>query len=277
MDKYHRYRSKNFPKVFCLLLLAITGLISCNENRKLEFNPVLNKVYHFSLAKYSVQSWTYQSLPYKIPDTVYLNFSLQNIQNTDSSVTCKFVLNQFIWKAKHSVNYKRDSLNALSILVVLNDSGKVMYVQNPNDILQDIERDSATGKYLNGVIPDQISESAITDMLNRIFSIIPGRKVEPQDTWVSDITLITNHPVNISNFNVLKSQNGDTAAIEIQSHAFARPSPGDDPYIQGNQKGSALLSYSSGIPYWYSTESKIVTNTSSYDITREEKFILKLE
>lgn len=257
--------------------MCITVLISCKENRKLEFNPVLNKVYHFSLTKYSVKSWTYQSIPMKIPDTVYMNFSLQNIQKRDSSITCKLTLNQFIWKAKHSVNYKRDSLHALSTIIVLSDSGKVIYVQNTDEMLHDIEKDSATGKYLNGVIPDQISESALTDMLNRIFSIIPGRKVEPTDTWISDITLITNHPVNISNFNVLKSQDGDTAAIEIQSHAFARPSPGDEPYIQGNQKGSAFLSYSSGIPYCYSTESKIVTNTSSYDITREEKFILKLE
>ena len=263
--------------MFCLFLLAITGLISCNENRKLEFNPVLNKVYHFSLAKYSVNSWTYQSIPMKIPDTVYMNFSLQNIQKTDSSITCKLTINKFIWKGKFQINYKRDSLHALSTLVLLNDSGKVMYVQNTDQILKDIEEDSATGKYLKGVIPDQISESALTDMLNRIFSIIPGRKVEPPDTWVSDITLITNHPVNISNFNVLKSRDGDTAAIEIQSHAFARPSPGYDPYIQGNQKGSAFLIYSSGIPYWYSTESEIVTNTNFYDITRSEKFILKLE
>ena len=234
-------------------------------------------MYHFSLEKYSVKSWTYQSISYKIPDTVYINFSLQNIQNTDSLITCRLELNAFIWKGKFKVNYKRDSLHALSTLVVLNDSGKVIYVQNTNDMLQDIEKDSATGKYLNGVIPDQISESAVTDMLNRIFSIIPARKVVPQDTWVSDFTLITNHPVNISNFNVLKSQSGDTAKIEIQSHFFARPSPGYDPYIQGNQKGSAILSYSSGIPYWLLTESEIVTNTSYFDIKQAEKFILKLE
>ena len=257
--------------------MCITVLISCNENRKLKFNPVLNKIYHFSLTKYSVKSWTYQSISYKMPDTVYINFSLQNIQNTDSSVTCKFVLNQFIWKAKHSVNYKRDSLNALSILVVLSDSGKVIYVQNTDEMLNDIKKDSGTGKYLNGLIPDQISGSAITDMLNRIFSIIPARKVVPRDTWVSDFTLITNHPVGISNFNVLKSHNGDTAKIKIQSHAFARPSPGYDPYIQGNQTGSALVSYSTGIPFWYSTQSDIVTTTNYYDINQAEKFILKLE
>lgn len=234
-------------------------------------------MYHFSLTKYSVKSWTYQSITYKMPDTVYMNFSLQNIQNTDSSVSCRFVLNQFIWKGKTKVNYKRDSLHALSTLVVLSDSGKLMYVQNTNEILQDIENDSATGKYLNGLIPDQLSESAVTDMLNRIFSIIPSNNVQPGDTWISDITLVTNHPVGISNFNVLKSHNGDTAEIEIQSHAFARPSAGADPYIQGNQTGSALVSYSTGIPFWYSIQSEIITKTNYYDVHQLEKFILKLE
>ena len=259
------------------MISCIILLISCNENRKLKFNPVLNKVYHFSLSKYSVKSWTCQSIPYKIPDTVYMNFSLQNIQNTDSSVSCKLVLNEFIWKGKFKVNYKRDSLHALSILVVLSDSGKVIYVQSTDEMLHDIEKDSATGKYLSGVIPDQMSESAITDMLNRIFSIIPSNNVQPGNTWISDITLVTNHPAGISNFNVLKSQNGDTTEIEIQSHAFARPSPGDEPYIQENQAESALVSYSTGILFCYSTQSEIITKTSFYDVHQLEKFILKLE
>ncbi len=159
----------------------------------------------------------------------------------------------------------------------LTNSGHVIYVQNMSRIWHDIENDSATGKYLNGVIPDQISESAVIDMRNRIFSIMAAKNVQPPDTWVSNITLITNHPVNLSNFDVLKSQIGDTAEIEMQAHAFARSSPGDDPYMQGNQEGSALVSYSTGIPFCYSTQSEIVTTTSYYDINQNEKFILKLD
>jgi len=60
---------------------------------KLKFNPVPNKIYHFSLTKYSLQTWTYQSVPYKIYDTVLLNFSLQNIHKTDSTDTCKLAWN----------------------------------------------------------------------------------------------------------------------------------------------------------------------------------------
>ncbi len=234
-------------------------------------------MYHFSLTKYSSKSWTYQSISSKIPDTVYLDFSLQNIQKTDSSITCKLTLNKFIWKGKCKVNYIRDSSNALSTIVVLSDSGKVINVQNTDSIFQDIQNDTATGKYLKGVIPDQISVDAITDMLNRIFSIIPATRVEVGDSWVSNISLITNHTINISNFNVLKNLNGDNASVEIQSNIIARLSPGSDPYIQGNQKGSALVSYSTGIPFLYSTQSEMVTITSYYDVTQDEEFILKLE
>jgi len=143
-----------------------------------------------------------------------------------------------------------------------------------NAILQDIENDSATGKYLNGVIPDQASETAITDLLTRIFSVIPAKRIKPQDTWITNITLNTKHPINFSNYNVLTSRNDDTAAIEIQSNIFARPSPGDDFYIKGNQKGEALINYQTGIPFSYKTQSEIVTTTSHYDIKNTENFIL---
>ena len=277
MTNTHKYKLSNFPKIIFLLLSCIIVLISCKESRKLKFDPVLNKVYHFSLTKYSSKSWTYQSIPSTIPDTVYLDFSLQNIQKTDSSITCKLTLNKFILEGRFKVNYKRDSLHALSTLVVLSDSGKVIYVQNMDEIFHDIQNDSATDKYLNGVISDQVSADAITDMLNRIFSVIPATKVQAGDSWVSNINFITNHTVNISNFNVLKNLNGDTASVEIQSNIIARLSPGSDPYIQGNQKGSALVSYSTGIPFWYSTQSEMVTTTSYYDVTQDEEFILKLE
>lgn len=278
MNHQIKYRIKKFIQ---LCFLAASGgiiFLSCNwfgnQNEKLIFNPPLNKVFHFSLTKYATKSWTSQSVPYKMYDTVYLDFSLQNINKTDTADTCKFTLERFIWKGKFKVDYQRDSLHALPAKVVVSDSGKVEWVQDLDAIVQDIENDSATGKYLYGVIPDHVSETAITDMLTRIFSVIPAKKVEPQDTWITNITLNTKHPVNFSNYNVLKSRNGDTAAIEMQSNVFASRSSGDEFYIKGNQTGEALINYQTGIPYRYETQSEIVTTTSVYDIKDTEKFIL---
>ena len=262
----------------CLSAFGGVVLLSCNppgnKNGKLKFNPSLNKVYQFSLTKYATKSWTYQLVPSTMYDTVYLNFSLQNIHTSDTSYTCKFTLERFIWEGKFRVNYQRDSLHALSTNVVLSDSGKVEWVQNMDALLQDIQNDSGTGKYLTGVIPDQVSETAITDMLTRIFSVIPAKNVAPQDTWITNITLITKHPINFSNYNELKSLNGDTAAIEIKSNIFAARSPGEEFYIKGNQHGEALINYQTGIPYWYKTQSETVTTTSVYDVTDTEQFIL---
>ena len=268
---------RNALQLLSLAAISAIVFLSCNwsgKNEKLIFNPPVNKVYHFSLTKYSSQSWTYQSVPWSIFDTVYLDFSLENIHRTDTSDTCKFTLHRFVWKGKFKVNYQRDLMHALSTTVVLNDSGKVQSVQSMAVILQDIENDSGTGKYLNGVIPDQVSETAITDLLTRIFSVIPAKKVKRQDTWISNITLNTKHPINFSNYNVLTSQNGDTAVIEIQSNIFARRSPVDEFYIKGNQNGKALIQYQTGIPFSYRTEYEIITNTSYYDIKNTENFIL---
>ncbi|MEO8820837.1 MAG: DUF6263 family protein [Ginsengibacter sp.] len=278
MKNQTQYQVKKFSQFFCFTALAGLVLSCCNwfnnKNEKLIFNPPLHKVYHFSLTKYATSSLTYQSVLSKIYDTVYLNFSLQNIHKTDTADTCKITLESFLWKGKFKVNYQRDSLHALSTKVVLSDSGKVEWVQNMDAIVQDIDNDSATGKYLSGVIPDQVSETAITDMLTRIFSVIPAKKVAPQDTWITNITLNTKHPVNFSNFNVLKSRNGDTASIEIKSNVFASRSPGDEFYIKGNQTGDALINYQTGIPYRYETQFETVTTTSVYDIKDTEKFIL---
>ena len=272
------YRLKKFIPFCCVTAVGVIVLLSCNwsgnRNRKLKFNPPLNKLYHFSLTKYSTKSWAYQSVSSKIYDSVYINFSLQNIYKTDTSDICKFILESFVWKGKFKVNYHRDSLHALSTKVVLSDSGKVESVQDMNAILQDIENDSATGRYLKGLIPDQVSKTAITDMLTRIFSVIPTKKVAPQDIWISNITLTTKHPVNFSNFNVLRRRNGDTAAIEIHSNIFSRLSRGNEFYIKGNQDGKALINYQTGIPYWYQTQSETVTTTNYYDIDEMETFFL---
>jgi hypothetical protein len=272
---------KKFIKILYLSEVCFIGLAAChlagNKNGELKFNPVLNKVYHFLLTKYSIKSWSYHSKQFKIYDSVYIGFSLQKINGTDTSATCRLTLNKFIWKGRFKVNYIRDSAHSISTNVVLSDRGKVENVQDMNEILRDIEKDSAAERNLSGVIPNQISESAIADMLNRIFSVIPAKTAKVNDTWISNITLITGHPVSISNFNVLKSHNLDTAAIEIQSNVFARPSPGDEPYIQGNQKGIAFIIFSTGIPYLYKIQSEIVTTTNYYDIKETENFTLNSE
>jgi hypothetical protein len=269
-----------FIKTFYFSLSLIIMLPSCHwtahEKETLKFNPALNKVYCFSVEKNSLKSWTYQSIPVKIYDTVYINFLMQNINNSDSSVTCRLVWNRFVWKGKFKVNYIRDSVNALSTNVVMSDRGKVKYIQDMSKVLMDIEKDSNTGKYLRGVIPDQMGTEAITDMLNRIFSVIPERDVK-NNTWITDITLTTNHQVNISNFNALEGINGDTAEVKIQSNVFARLSSGSDVYLQGHQNGIAYISYATGIPYWYNTESEIITTTNFYDIKQSEKIILRLQ
>lgn len=278
LNRLIKYNIKKYI-LFCVFTATIgVLLLSCNwsehKNEKLQFKPVLNQVYHFSFTKNRIQSWTYQTVPYSVYDTVQMDFSLQKINSKGTPDTCKFTLHSFTWKGKAKVDYHRDSLHALSINIIISDSGKIEAVQNMNNLTQDIIKDSSTGKYLSGLIPDHVSSSAITDMLTRFFSVIPGKKVKPNETWITNTTLSTNHPVNFSNFNRLISRSGDTADIEIQSNIFARRSPGDEYYIKGNQNGEALINYSTGILYSYKTKSETITTTSYYDIKVDEDISL---
>lgn len=275
MNNQVNWRRTKTIQYFCIVVACAVIWSSCTgPHDQLIFNPPVNKAFYFSLAKYSEKAWIYQSIPHKLSDSVYLDFSLENIDRSDTTVTCKFTLQRFTWKGKFKVNYLRDSLHALSTLIVFNKFGKVLSVYDMSDMIKDIERDSATGKYLNGVIPDEISETALTDMLTRIFSVLPGKKVTTNETWITNISLTTKHPVNFSNYNVLKCRQGDTAVVDIQSNIFARPSPGDEFYIKGTQKGSAYLDIQNGIPFWYKTKSEMITKTSLYDIKDSQIFIL---
>ncbi len=272
------FKNKRFLSFLYLLtgsfIVFIIFYLLSNKTGTLKLNPILNKVYSYTLVKTSEHNFTYQSVAHKIHDTVHINFSMQSIRNLDSTFICRLTFQDFLWNGK--VNYHRDSLHSMSTNVLINDSGMVEDVQDMNDLLQDIEKDSATGKYLVGVIPDHISENAVKDLLNKIFSVVPAQKVKVNDTWIRNIILITKAPVNISNFNVMDRRNGDTAVIAIQSNVSARQSPGDNPYMKGTQKGTALISYSTGMPFLYETQSEIVTTTNYYDVGNTERFVVRL-
>ena len=251
----------NSNSSFVLLIFCIS-FISCqqanNKNDTLEFQPVKNKIYTYAFVKTSVRQWVYDSVNYRTPDTVTFNFSMQHIDDSANISINRFTVNSFRWKDK--VNYKRTTAHAKPIMVLMNDSGAVEKVEGINKLLMDVKMDSGTGKYLDGLIPDYISENGIKDLLNSIFIIVPALPVQVKNTWVKNITTVTKAPIHFSNLYTMNNQDGDTAFIDIQSIISATQSVAQEAYMKGTLEGRAAISYATGMPFSCETTATVVTS-----------------
>ncbi|MDQ2864222.1 MAG: DUF6263 family protein [Bacteroidota bacterium] len=241
----------------------------------MKLHPALNKVYNYSLIKTLITEWTYNDTAHTKYDTLRLNFSMQATGNDDSTVTFRVIYNNFKWNSQ--VNYVRDSSYAKPINIVLNDSGSVEQVLNTDALLQDIVNDGSTKYYVHGALPDYISVNGVKDMFNKIFAILPVKKVGENDTWVRNHVMIAKAPVNISNVYALEHLRNDTATIHIQSFVSERQSEGDVTFLKGNVDGYAMINTFTGMPFLYDIRSDIVTTTNYYYIKANEHIVVTLK
>ena len=277
MNKYFEKITKLTLHLFVYLncCVVFTGCnFSNNKIKKLKLNPVLNKMYNYSLTKTSSLQWNYNGTAHTKYDTILLNFSMQKINNSGVFITYKVPYNHFRWN--NEVNYVRDSVHSKPVMVLMNDSGTVMQVLHADELLQDIEKDSATQNYVTGVLPDYISENGIKDLFNKIFAVLPVKSVNENDTWVRNKIMIAKAPISVSNLYVLRSLGNDSATINIQSFVSARQSTGDVTYLKGDENGYVIVSYSTGMPFLFETQSDVITTTGYYDIKSNEHIVVRL-
>jgi len=271
----------NFIKLLsyaCFYFVYSFTLSGCNfydGNSKLKLHPAVNKVYNYSLIKTSSAELPYNGITHTKYDTIRLDFSMQVFGKYDSTVTFRVIYTNFKWNSE--INYIRDSAHAQPINIVMNDSGTVMQVLHAGELLQDVEKDSATQNNLTGVLPDYISENGIKDLFNKIFALLPVKKVNENDTWVRNKIMVAKAPISVSNLYVLKSFAHDSAMINIRSYVSARQSVGDVTFLKGNQDGYARVNTSTGMPLLYETHADIVTSTNYYDIKANEHLVVTLE
>ena len=254
---------------------TLSGCSFYDGNSKLKLHPAVNKVYNYSLIKTSSAELPYNGITHTKYDTIRLDFSMQVFGKYDSTVTFRVIYTNFKWNSE--VNYIRDSAHAKPINIVMNDSGTVEQVLNTDALLRDIENDASTANYVHGTLPDYISVNGLKDMFNKIFAILPVKKVNESDTWVRNHVIIAKAPVNISNVYALERLRKDTANIHIQSFVSERQSVGDVTFLKGNQDGYASLNTSTGMPLLYETHADIVTSTNYYDIKTNEHLVVTLK
>ena len=283
---------------------------SCQPRQKKEiefrFDPPFRKEYRYSLTITSaslirryVNDVLTDTANKEINDSVRLDFSVKNIYDMDSILICKLTFHDFKKKIPRvtplamaargghrglayinpfaffdSVGY---FVHGRSVQLIIDRRGTVKRVDGIDDLIERIAKGSSrTEHQVRRVLADYISDNALKDMLNRIFTVVPQATVQQAERWVRNVTLVTKAPVKISNLYTLTQRSGDTAFINIESIVSAAQSEGGSVYMKGKQTGHAHVSYSTGMPSEYETSWETVTTMTNhlYDVVNKEHFLL---
>lgn len=291
------------------LMVCVGFWSSCQPRQKKEaefrFDPPFHKEYRYSLAITSsslmrryVNDVLTDTANKEIRDSVRVDFSVQNIYDMDSILICKLTFHDFKKKAPRSTSvvmetpggrrlvYRNPSaifdsvgyfVNGHSVQLVIDRKGIIRRVDGVDDLIKRIANGSNKEEHqVRRVLADYISDNALKDMLNRIFTVVPQATVQQAERWVRNVTLVTKAPVKISNLYTLKQRSGDTAFINIESIVSATQSEGGSVYMKGKQTGHALVSYSTGMPSEYETSWETITTVTNhlYDVINKERFQL---
>lgn len=303
MTRFAQYRN-------CLYLSACFLIwSSCQPPHKKErafrFDPPFRREYRYSLTITSaslirryVNDVLTDTANKGITDSMRLDFTIKNIYDMDSTLICKLTFHdfrkkipkvsrriiglspneQFVYRNPFalydSVGY---FIRGRSVQVMINRKGFVKRVDGVDDLVERMARGShRTESQIGRLLADYISDNAIKDMLNRIFTVVPQATVQQDERWVRNVTLVTKAPVKVSNLYTLTQRSGDTARIGIESIVSAAQSEGGNVYMKGKQTGHALVSYSTGMPTEYETSWETVTTVTNhlYDVVNKEHFQL---
>ena len=288
----------------CMLVWSSCQPLQKKE-REFRFDPPFRKEYRYllnitsaSLTRRYVNNILTDTANGSITDSVRLEFTVKNIYDMDSSLICKLTFHDFkkkIPQAKvtiigpfpgrqfgfrnrfaplDSVGY---FIRGRSVQLVVSRKGFVKRVDGIDDLIEHIARGSNSDEaHIRRLLADYISDNALKDMLNRIFTVVPQATVQPAERWVRNVTLVTKAPVKISNLYTLTQRSGDTAFIGIESIVSAAQSEGGSVYMKGTQTGHAQVSYTTGMPIEYETSWETVTTVTSnmYDVVNKEQFHL---
>ncbi|MBE7173855.1 MAG: hypothetical protein INR73_24995 [Williamsia sp.] len=301
-------RSVLYRCCFYLLALLCAGM-GCQPRQKREiefrFDPPFRKEYRYaltitsaSLIRRYVNDVLTDTANKNITDSIRLDFTVKNIYDMDSILICKLTFHDFRKKIPQirariiglpngeqfvhsnpfalfdSVGYY---IRGRSIQLVINRKGIVKRVDGIEDLIDRIAKGSHNQtSHVRRILSDYISENAMKDMLNRIFTVVPQATVQQAERWVRNVTLVTKAPVKISNLYTLTERSGDTAFIDIESIVSATQSEGGSVYMKGKQTGHAQVSYMSGMPIDYETSWETITSVTShlYDVVNKEHFHL---
>ncbi|MEO7523435.1 MAG: DUF6263 family protein [Ferruginibacter sp.] len=237
---------------------------------------------------------TYQNMPSERADTIKAIFTLKNISQNDSTVTCILSFDKYVVNIPPvSVTFVNVDLsqpiildNGFSILdsvgyyargtslnIEMNQKGLIEKVDSVPQMLAAMAAKSHRDyKSVKSLLQDYISVNAITDLMNRSFSISPAKEIVPGFRWMNTVTMITKAPIEVKTFYVPEKSSGDSLTINTSLLFASADSSG---VLKGKGNGTLLMSYSTGLPLRSESNAEMVTATSEYDVTEREH--LKLE
>jgi hypothetical protein len=273
-----------------IVLFSILFMHSCTSKTTtlLKFNPPQNVPYEFTWQQDSKQkqdpkpgqdSTAQFSHRFTRADSLSIRAQWICVAKNDSISTLEVTIEKisFTILIKMEEGDKKrlfTLLNGYSAIVDVNNKGYVQSVKIKNSPVDTIAKALHSTPYVvHGLIDDYLSENAIKDYFDRIFTVVPNEKIDPDSVWSNTIFLDTKAPVKVNSLYTLQKIIDDTVQLGMTSIISARQTEGGNPYLQGRQTGRVILSYSSGIPIAYETNAETVYSTNYYDVKTNQHFI----
>ncbi len=161
------------------------------------------------------------------------------------------------------------------VSIIISNKGTVEKVNGIDELISSAARESHQERPLvRQILNDYISENALKDQFNRLFSTVSNKKVKLSDNWANDFTLIAKAPVHVNSVYTLKQFEGDSAYVDIQSKLLAGTA--GNFYLNGTQTGLVILNYYNGLPYLFESFIKTTTTTNHYDVNESEHWLIMI-
>jgi hypothetical protein len=153
-----------------------------------------------------------------------------------------------------------------SVRLYINRVGEVRYFFGYEKIKRKIV--AATGddpRNISPLVRRYVGEDPMTDLVNQLFFYLPGRKIQPGDSWVKNTVMIEKTPVKYSNLITVKDIKNDTVQMTVKSIVSSRLGQGGKLILEGELTGTINASHSTGLLIDLELEENSVVHTDNYD------------
>jgi hypothetical protein len=253
------------------ILVAMVFGWSCNQSAgpdsALAFNPKVNDTFKIDFFKKTVDK------TFARTDSIQFTAEIKCMQNKDSIVVLKITIQHIQFSKRATAepfdwNSLFSDLRNYSAIITMNKSGNIYSVTKIKPFGEvSIDKTKYNPEEIGFIVDQYLSENSMMDYFNRVFTVVPNKRVMVGDLWGSSIYLRSKAPVKIASTYTLESLRSDTAHINIASIISARQGIDGTFYLEGKQSGKTMISYSTGVVFSYETNAESIYSAKDYKVS----------
>lgn len=271
------------------LLLLLMGMQSCNRPDEVEFlwlNPVVDSPYHFTIK--SSEKHERRLRPLDQSTSFRLNF--QAMQDSSYSFTFQFTFldtallryfdemdkqrnripdsSQLVLRKKYSQAFKEAEKDIFYGRVKTN--GELLSIKGFEELRNRLSKLLQVDRRdVYSMLHEQAGDQEVERILNMVFMCVPGKTVNPGDTWIRNIMDNTRAPMKYSNLITFSERNNDTVQLKLQIAVSAKTGEEGTLYESGKGTGQMKVNARTGLPFDWSIEQETQYRTHYDTIIRK--------